>query len=192
MRKIGLFFVVMFALMGVCSPVAAQGGDISVWTKMANQQGGPEVIPWITYDTGEFFLETRSNFDWKDAFTLFVGKSYHVGRHSATLIPELGMIWGQDYKSITPQLLAFGTFGDRFSWTGMQQFSFGNEERFPDFMYHWVEVLYEISPMMIGGALKMGISEQVYWEFGTDGAETLLDIGPVIRAEFLNDFYVKL
>lgn len=191
MRKFMLFFVVMVAMLGVCSPATAQGGDISLWAKMANRAGGPELIPWITYDTGEFFFETRSNFDWKDTFTLFVGKSFRTAEDSVTIIPELGMIWGEDYKSVTTQVLAFGTFADRFCWVGMQQFSLGDGTS-PDFMYHWIEVLYRAWTPKPRSALKLGVSEQVYWEFGTNGAEALLDIGPVVRAEFSNGFYVKL
>ncbi|MFA6135772.1 MAG: hypothetical protein WC705_00175 [Candidatus Paceibacterota bacterium] len=177
--------VLMMLVLAIPATVSAQSADASIYIKMSNGGGGPQIIPWFTYDSGFVFLETRANFDWKDALTFYVGKSFKIGS-TTTVIPEAGVIWGELYKSYTPQVLAFGG-NEKVGWVTLNQLSFGFNDESPDFAYHWAECLWKAKPY-----LSVGGGEQVYWEYGTNGSDAQVDIGPVIKFHFSHGFYAKL
>lgn len=122
MRKV-LFGIVLFVAFVVASGSVFAQGDASLWVKMRDGYA-PEFTPWVTYDSGKMFLEARFNFDWENASTVFLGKSFSVGYDFPSgcplwsAIPELGFIYVDEYKAVTSQLLAFSDVG-KFGWFTM-------------------------------------------------------------------------
>ena len=177
--------VAVLVMVGIFSiPAVAKGGNASLWIKVVQGQSKSQMIPWVTYDTGKIFLETRSNFDWPDAFTVFLGKSFQKG-NSLTIIPKIGMIWSDKYKAVTPEVLVFGGRG-KLAWTAVNQLSFGSGKDRPDFAYHWTEVLWKMN-----SRLYLGVKEQVYWKYSVAGLNPQLDTGPVLKVLLPYGSYVK-
>jgi len=178
MRKVLCVIVVLFALVTITSSVFAQG-DASLWVKMRDGHT-PKFIPWVTYDSGKMFAEARFNFDWDKSSTLFLGKSFQVGGKS--LVPEIGIIYGKDYKAVTPQLLAWGGNG-RFGWYALNQGSFSTNNA-PHFFYDFISASWKFSQR-----LSAKLNGQVYWEEATVPA---IDIGPAARVIFPHGLYSQV
>lgn len=162
----------------------AGSGDISMIAKSVKGQQKSEVIPWGTYDSGAFTWDLRANFDWTDTFGAFVGKSFKVG--SITINPEIGLIWGQQYKAVSPEFMSYGGKG-AFFWVALNQVALGSGKDRPNFAYHWVEARYKFDKYNV----ELGAGEQVYYEWTSPGADPLLDIGPVLKVNGPSQMYAK-
>ncbi len=178
------YLVVIFSVFLISVSSFSQSGDVSLWTKVHKKGShiSTEYIPWVTYDSGELFLEFRNNFDWGNSTTLFLGKSFQLN-DSVVVIPEIGFVNGPNYNSFTGQILLCGG-SDNVSWISMNQYSWGSGDSSTNFVYHWTEILFKVNERV-----SVGVGEQVYWEPGIDAE---LDIGPVVKFLFSKGFYLKL
>ena len=182
--------VLVFALVvGLFASVYAVEADFSVNVKAVKGQKS-QVILWDTHTSTKPFIgplfktfQYRSNFDWTDSEAIFLGNTYE--KWGITINPEIGVIWSQGYKAVSPEIMAYGDT-KRMSWVTLNQLSIGTANDHPNFLYHWLEVSYKL-----GKKVKAGITEQTYLEYGTKGASAQVDIGPVAKYSGPWNLYLK-
>ncbi len=186
MRKLLIILAVAVTLLVLfCRAFVFAGeGDVSM-NVMTERKQSTLVIPWMTYDTGRFLVDVRSNFDWSGAPSIFIGKSFQKN-DSMIITPAVGVVWSEEYKATSAELY-IENGGKVLSWITMNEMTFGTEKDSPSFAYHWTEALWKVTER-----LQVGFGEQLYWEWSTSGADAVLDLGPVIGVDLSHGVYVKL
>lgn len=166
-------FMALFLL--ALAPLSAQH-DFSVWNRTAS--GETAFIPWYL-GVGKLKLpilgektviDARHNFDWKDTAGVYAGRSF--GKESLTLIPEVGVMFGE-YDGWGPELLVLSTKG-RFNLFSQTQLTKGFG-RHSDWGYHWTEILIRANSW-----LYVGWGGQVFHEFAK-GSKPEIDEGPAAK-----------
>jgi hypothetical protein len=159
------FILSLILILAIVAPVSAGVHDASVWSKWDG--GKTTVIPWYVYSGPHATVDTRFNFDQRNTFALFLGKSFAKGKLSIT--PYLGGMVG-DYSGTSAQLNFFVSSGKKSLFV-MNQYAW--MDRSPNFAYHWADGLVQINKH-----LALGFDEQAYKE---PRGDWYVDVGPVAK-----------
>lgn len=156
--------------------------DISLWGRRAG--GKNTFIPWFIYFGNDFVADLRYGFDAQDSAGVFVGKSFEVVRKKLVLIPEAGMIVGQEYGALSPEVLVIADT-ERLQVFSQNQWAFGVHRGSRNFAFNFTDWLFNVRKWIAVGAM-----EQTFKEF-SQGSQARVDLGLSIKFS-ARKTYVKL
>lgn len=163
-------FLAVLCILAAMVPVIGQEmpHDMANYTK--NHHGVITLIPWYNYNTAGVSIDARYNFDWKDSFTLLIGKP--MGKRVA-VTPYLGVVAGE-YTGVTAQVNLFAKLGGKNSVFTLNQVTKEVDGgRHPDYAFHYLSLSRDLTP-----AVAISAEEQVYKE---PGGDYFVDIGPAVK-----------
>lgn len=146
--------------------------DISLWERRVGSKNTS--IPWFMYFGDKFVADLRFNLDAQNSAGVFIGKSFNFAGKKLTLIPEAGMIVGQEYGALSPEILVMANT-ELLQVFSQNQWAFGVYRGSRNFAFNYTDWLFNVRKWFALGAVDMAFKEFSY------GSQTRVDFGPSIK-----------
>lgn len=158
------------------APAEAKGPtykiDAQFWSMSTSNE--TRVYPWILlYGPKGLVVDVRHGFDVKGVFGGYVGKQFG---DKIYFIPQVGVLFGPNFKGFGPELYVGGEVS-RVSFFTQWQWAQSLREQDAHWFYHYGEALAKIA-----GPISFGAAGQAFWE-KSDGSKLAYDLGPQIKAD---------
>jgi hypothetical protein len=142
-------------------------------------------VLWMCHEDGDYYIEARVAFDWRETAGIFVGKTFSKNE-KFWVTPKLGFLFGFNqigYNGFSPEVNCGGKIG-RFGYFSQNQFVVSFQKKNPHYFYDYSRIDFRITRW-----LTVSYPTQIYVPLNE--ADYWLDQGPQLKFTIDKKVYIQ-